>query len=149
MGLIQPLLSWPLGTVAGTLTNEFGSKAINYSAFGLIGHNGRDIAAPAGTLVYATHAGVCWVYSDPGGYGLTVEIWDPQIAGGSAFKTINGHLSKQIVAHGDKVVTGQPIGLVGTTGNSTGPHLHYGLKLLAGHNPGYRDWVDPKPFMER
>jgi hypothetical protein len=84
VALIQPRLSWPLGKVAGVLTNEFGSNAVNYSAFGLVGHNGRDLAAPAGTPIYATHAGQCWVYDDPLGYGQVVEIWDPTIASGSA-----------------------------------------------------------------
>jgi Peptidase family M23/Transglycosylase SLT domain len=147
--LIQPLLAWPLGTVAGMITQEFGATGIDYSRFQLIGHNGRDIAAPLGTPIYAAHAGVCWVYDDPSGYGLTVEIWDPQIAGGSAFKTIYGHMSKQSVIHGQTVVAGDKIGEVGSTGNSTGAHLHMGLKLLQGKNPGYRDWCDPVPFMDR
>jgi len=147
--LIEPLLAWPLGAVAGTLTNEFGSNAVNYSAFGLIGHNGRDIAAPAGTPVVATHAGQCWVYNDPAGYGNVVEIWNPMIAGGSPYKTISAHLSRFAVINGQRVEPGMVIGYVGSTGNSSGNHLHFGIKLLQGRNPGYANWVDPKSFMAR
>jgi Peptidase family M23 len=163
--LIQPLLAWPLGAVAGSVTQEFGcdlrwgTSSVDYSwvkmpmpngqVLSMAGHNGRDIAAPLGTPIYATHAGVCWVYDDPGGYGLTVEVWDPKIDGGSAFKTIYGHMSKQSVVHGQPVAAGAKIGEVGTTGNSTGYHCHFGFKLLQGNCPAYRGWIDPKPFMNR
>ena len=163
--LITPLLLWPLGAVAGKITQEFGcdlrwgTSSVDYSwvktpmpngqVLSMAGHNGRDIAAPLGTPIYAMHAGVCWVYDDPGGYGLTVEIWDPKIDGGSAFKTIYGHMSKQVAIHGQPVAAGALIGLMGSTGNSTGVHTHTGLKLLQGNCPAYRGWIDPKPFMDR
>lgn len=151
--LIQPLLAWPLGTVVlGTITQRFGENPANYAVFGLIGHNGLDIGVPIGTPVYASHAGQAWVYTDTGlkgGYGQVVEIWDPQIASGSAFKTIYAHLSDWAVADHVHVEAGQLIGHTGSTGNSTGPHIHFGIKLLQGRNTGYLNWTDPAPYLDR
>ena len=95
----------------------------------------------------ATHGGECWVYDDPAGYGLTVEVWAPEVDNASAYKTIYGHLSEQIAVCGQRIEAGMVLGLVGSTGNSTGPHLHFGIKLLQGKNPGYLNWVDPRGFM--
>jgi hypothetical protein len=135
-----------LDPCAGRISQEFGEKKVDYSAYNLIAHNGRDIAAPKGTPVIASHDGECWVYEDSG-YGKTVEIWYPRIEAGALFKTIYAHLSAFRVGHKQMVKAGQVIGLVGSTGNSTGPHLHFGIKFLRGKNPGYRDWVDPRPWL--
>lgn len=151
--LITPLLAWPLGPVVlGTLTQRFGENPANYAIFGLIGHNGIDVGIPLGTPVYASHAGQAWIYTDTGlrgGYGRVVEIWNPQIAGGSAFKTIYAHLSDWSVADRAHVQAGQLIGHTGSTGNSTGPHIHFSIKLLQGRNPGYLNWTDPAPYLNR
>lgn len=129
------------------VTQEFGEDKSDYSKYGLIHHNGRDLAAPLGTKVYATHDGQAWVYIDAG-YGFTVELWAPAVDG-RKYKTISAHLSRILVPHGARVREGQLIGLVGSTGNSTGPHLHFGVKIYANgaKNPGYRDWVDPRGFL--
>jgi murein DD-endopeptidase MepM/ murein hydrolase activator NlpD len=145
--IISPKLIWPLRNIEGTVTQGFGEHAIDYSAYGLIGHNGRDIAAPKGTTIQATHPGQCWCYEDPG-YGKVVEVWYPNIEHG-IFKTISAHMD--FIGADDKsmVNVGDSIGLLGSTGNSTGPHVHFGLKLLGGVNPGYRNWIDPVPFMDK
>ena len=84
-------------------------------------HTGLDIDAPYGTIVKATGKGVVVRAGiSQSGYGIQVEIDH-----GNGFKTKYAHLSKVLVKIGDKVERGTPIGKVGSTGLSTGPHLHY------------------------
>lgn len=87
-------------------------------------HNGLDIAAPRGTKVFAPAAGVVELaqnhYSSNRGYGRMVIINH-----GNGMKTLYGHLHKIFVKPGDEVRRYDVIGLVGSTGRSTGPHLHY------------------------
>ena len=83
-------------------------------------HSGIDLAAPLGTTVVASAAGHAQVVVSATGFGLHVVIDH-----GGALQTLYGHLSAVIIADGDEVSTGQPIGAVGSTGNSTGPHLHF------------------------
>lgn len=83
-------------------------------------HTGVDITAPKGTPVYATADGTVTSESPGGGYGLTIVINH-----GYTYKTLYAHLSKKAVKPGQKVKRGQVIGYVGSTGMSTGAHLHY------------------------
>jgi hypothetical protein len=83
-------------------------------------HNGVDIAAPKGTPVYATANGVVASTAYQSGLGNLIVINH-----GNGYSTSYGHLSKIMVASGHKVNRGELIGLVGSTGYSTGPHLHY------------------------
>lgn len=83
-------------------------------------HTGIDIAAKKGTPVYATADGVVSREQPGGGYGQVIVINH-----GYSYKTLYAHLSKKAVKPGEKVVRGQVIGYVGSTGISTGPHLHY------------------------
>jgi murein DD-endopeptidase MepM/ murein hydrolase activator NlpD len=100
-------------------------------------HSGLDLAAPLHTPVRAAHAGVVMSGVNRGGYGLFVLI-DRDLAGD--FSTLYAHLSVALVSSGDPVSAGQLIGLVGSTGNSTGPHLHFEVRL---HNVP----VDPAPYL--
>jgi murein DD-endopeptidase MepM/ murein hydrolase activator NlpD len=87
-------------------------------------HEGVDIAAPQGTGVYVSAEGaVQRTGYDPAGYGRFVEIRHP-----NGMSTLYGHLSRVDVASGEKVETGARIGLVGSTGRSTGPHLHFEVR---------------------
>lgn len=79
-----------------------------------------DFSANTGTPVYATGNGTVTTSGRQSGYGLTVEIDH-----GFDYKTLYAHLSKILVKRGQKVKRGEIIGLVGSTGKSTGPHLHY------------------------
>lgn len=87
-------------------------------------HAGLDFAAHEGTPVYATADGVVDVAERKGGYGNCIDI-----VHGYNYMTRFGHLSQILVSKGDKVHRGQLIGKVGSTGKSTGPHLHYEVRF--------------------
>jgi hypothetical protein len=102
-------------------------------------HKGQDIAAPTGTKVKSVDDGVV-VRSSPveqgGGYGNFIVIKHKD------FYSAYGHLSKREVNKGDTVKRGQLIGLVGSTGLSTGPHLHFEIRKTENGSQ-----VDPKPYL--
>lgn len=86
-------------------------------------HNGLDLSQPAGTSVYATADGlVRWVTWNGDGLGLAVCIEHP-----TGYQSVYGHLSAYTIRQGDVVKRGTLIGRVGSTGRSTGPHLHYAI----------------------
>jgi len=86
-------------------------------------HAGLDFAAPQGTPVYATADGVVTAAERAGGYGNKIDIDH-----GFNYLTRYGHLSKIDVVPGQRVSRGDKIGEVGSTGKSTGPHLHYEVR---------------------
>lgn len=83
-------------------------------------HDGIDIAANTGTAIYATEAGQVTYSGWKGGYGNFISI-----SHGGGYTTRYGHASVLLVRSGQKVKKGQMIAKVGSTGNSTGPHLHF------------------------
>jgi murein DD-endopeptidase MepM/ murein hydrolase activator NlpD len=86
---------------------------------------GIDLIEPFGSPVYAADDGVvALVGSSTNGYGTYVVI-----AHSGGLDTLYGHLSAALVTIGQRVAQGQPIGLEGSTGNSTGPHLHFELRI--------------------
>ncbi|WP_374728280.1 M23 family metallopeptidase [Catenuloplanes atrovinosus] len=100
-------------------------------------HAGIDLAAASGTTVRAAGAGtVVTAGSNYGGYGLSVLVDH-----GNGFYTHYAHLSRVSVAAGDRVTAGQRIGAEGSTGNSTGPHLHFEV------HDGRWNQVDPAAWM--
>ena len=98
-------------------------------------HPGVDIGADYGTPVHASAAGTVAAAGWDGGYGQKIDIDH-----GNGYHTWYAHLSKMEVQPGQYVVKGQEIGLVGSTGFSTGPHLHYQV-MLDGAT------VDPTPYL--
>jgi murein DD-endopeptidase MepM/ murein hydrolase activator NlpD len=87
-------------------------------------HAGIDFVAPAGTAVGSARAGrVTWA-GPRGSYGNAVVV-----AHGSGVRTLYAHLSRVDVAVSERVATGEQIGLVGSTGHSTGPHLHFEVRV--------------------
>jgi murein DD-endopeptidase MepM/ murein hydrolase activator NlpD len=86
-------------------------------------HSGIDLAAPLGTPVHAAAAGIAKVVDGPG-YGLHVMV-----AHDRGTLTLYGHLSAVLVKTGDAVGRDEVIGLVGSSGMSTGPHLHFEVRL--------------------
>jgi murein DD-endopeptidase MepM/ murein hydrolase activator NlpD len=87
-------------------------------------HHGIDLAAPTGTPVYATADGIVGRADWYSSYGLYISINH-----GGSMETRYAHLSRLAVAAGDNVKKGDLIGYVGSTGRSTGPHLHYEVRV--------------------
>ena len=107
---------WP---TRGWVTSDFGYRKSPFTGL-RENHEGLDIAARIGSPVRAPADGIVIVAGKESGYGNMVEIDH-----GYGYITRYGHNSKHLVKAGDKVKRGQPIALVGNTGRSTGPHLHY------------------------
>lgn len=109
----------------GRFTSGFGMRRDPFTGR-MHFHYGIDLAAPIGTPVYAPADGVVKrIKREPRGYGLLLEINH-----GMGITTRYGHLSKVLVKPGQKVKRGQIIARVGNTGRSTGPHLHYEVRVL-------------------
>ena len=87
-------------------------------------HSGVDYAAPHGTAIYAAEDGVVLTSGWINGYGYTVTVNH-----GGGYVTLYAHCSKLLVSAGQKVSAGQTIAKVGSTGNSTGNHLHFEVKV--------------------
>lgn len=145
------------------ITQHFGE---NLNAFykneGLLGHQGVDIAMPTGTPIISPCSGVVSAVSVDiqKGEGVSVISDDIFQWNGQDCKLIcvMWHMKDQsiVVKVGDKVSTGQLLGLSNNTGQSTGPHLHFSTipittdgsrRSLAGRNNGYEGCVDPLPFL--
>jgi murein DD-endopeptidase MepM/ murein hydrolase activator NlpD len=115
-GIGQPIPGAPLGSPFGLRNDPLGGGA----GF----HPGVDLDATSGTPIHAAGAGIVVVAGDCGGYGNCVVIDH-----GSSLATLYGHQSGVLVQVGEHVDAGQTIGLVGSTGMSTGPHLHFEVRL--------------------
>jgi murein DD-endopeptidase MepM/ murein hydrolase activator NlpD len=118
----------------GFISSFFGSRVdpfTGYTAF----HPGVDFAGEEGAQVVAVATGVVTWAGDHMGYGNLVEINH-----GNGYVTRYGHNSRVLVKAGDTVQKGQPLALVGSTGHSTGPHVHF--EVLRDGNP-----VDPMAFI--
>jgi murein DD-endopeptidase MepM/ murein hydrolase activator NlpD len=119
-------LAWP---VAGTLGDPFGPRGSRF-------HAGVDLVADAGTPVSAAAPGrVTWAGWLDGGWGNLVVV-----AHTDGVRTLYAHLSEIDVQVGDWVATGTDLGLVGATGDATGPHLHFEVRLRGAA-------VDPVPAL--
>ena len=113
-------LQWP---VAGKLTSGFGNRS--HPIFGGTRfHSGVDLAAPNGTPIVAADGGEVLQASYSGGYGNSILIYH-----GGGFATFYAHMSGFAVGQGQMVKRGQVIGYVGTTGWTTGPHLHFEVRV--------------------
>lgn len=116
------VFAWPVPD-SYRITSEFGYRKDPFTGK-TSGHNGMDIGAPQGTTIVAAADGVVSVASYVRGYGNTVMIEH-----GGNVRTLYGHIRNGgiMVKVGDKVKKGQKIAEVGSTGRSTGPHLHFGV----------------------
>jgi hypothetical protein len=126
------------------ITQVFGVNRDDYIQFGLAGHNGIDIGAWTGTRIRAAEDGtVIEVSSDPLGYGFTVYL-----LGDSGRGWRHGHFSRLDVIQSQRVTRGDVLGLSGNSGNSSGPHLHLGMRPANPNNAnGYGGYVDPMPVL--
>ena len=125
---------WP---VRGYITSGVGDRSNPFSGAGSEVHPGLDISATHGTSVEAPGDGIVIVASPYGGYGNMVAIDH-----GYGLTTRFGHLSRIDVKVGDHVHRGSQLGAVGSTGRSTGPHLHYEVRL-------YDRVVDPMNYLPK
>lgn len=115
-----PTMQWP---VAGEITSPFGQRK-NPMGAGEDFHPGLDIAADEGTPITAASAGRVIAAGPDGGYGNLIVVDD-----GNGVTTRYGHCSQIFARVGDAVMPGQTIGAVGSTGHSTGPHLHFEVRV--------------------
>jgi murein DD-endopeptidase MepM/ murein hydrolase activator NlpD len=118
-----------------SLTSGFGMR-IHPVLGGRRGHKGIDLAMPTGTPIYATADGVISKAEWFSSYGLYISLEH-----GGNIQTRYGHMSRLNVAAGQQVRKGDLIGYVGSTGRSTGPHLHYEVRI-----GGVA--VNPVPYMQ-
>jgi LysM repeat protein len=120
-------LNWPL---KGRITSPYGLRDRGF-------HHGLDIGAKAGTPIKAAQAGtVRFAGYKNQFYGNAVEIVHD-----NGLITVYGHTSKNLVKEGQRVTAGQSIALVGSTGRSTGPHLHFEVRIDDRA-------VDPMPYLK-
>jgi murein DD-endopeptidase MepM/ murein hydrolase activator NlpD len=111
---------WP---VKGWVTSGFGPRISPFTGHPAM-HRGVDISVPANTPFVAPANGVVTLARWDGGLGNAIKIDH-----GYGYQTVYGHLNKILVRHGQRVKRGDVIGLVGNTGLSTGPHLHYQVSV--------------------
>lgn len=116
------------------LTSNFGVRADPFNGHARM-HKGIDIPGPVGTPIYATADGIVSKSEWMNGYGNLVEI-----SHGNDTETRYGHLSKLLVQPNERVYRGQLIGLMGSTGRSTGSHLHYEIRVAG-------EAINPLPFV--
>jgi murein DD-endopeptidase MepM/ murein hydrolase activator NlpD len=120
----------------GWISSYFGGRADPFTGRNAF-HRGLDFAGPAGSEVVAVASGVVTYSKERFGYGKCVEINH-----GNGYVTRYAHNQRVLVQAGDTVQKGQPIALIGSTGRSTGPHLHFEV-LKQGRA------VDPMSFVKR
>jgi len=126
--------AWP--TRGGWLSSTYGYRADPFTGEKAM-HRGVDIANRYGAPAYAASAGIVVFAGKTRDFGYMVEI-----AHGYGYLTRYGHLSALSVRAGDEVTTGQMLGRIGSTGRSTGPHLHYEVHRFGRH-------LNPRPFLPR
>ncbi|HOJ93183.1 MAG TPA: M23 family metallopeptidase, partial [Dictyoglomaceae bacterium] len=114
-------LSWP---VIGSISSKFGMRPHPILGGAPLSHTGIDIAVAYGTPIKAAASGKVIYAGWYGGYGNLI-ILDH----GGNISTLYGHLSKIVVKIGEEVAEGEIIGYVGSTGLSTGPHLHFEVRV--------------------
>jgi murein DD-endopeptidase MepM/ murein hydrolase activator NlpD len=124
--------TWP---VEGRLTDGFGDRRNPFGGYSSEFHAGQDIATNYGTPVTATANGVVIFTGFQNGYGQVVVIDH-----GGGLTTRYGHLSHIDATVGQNITRGEQLGRVGSSGRSTGPHVHYEIRI--NDEP-----VDPRPYL--
>ncbi len=124
------------------ITQLFGKNPQNYAQFGLKGHEGIDYGMPNGTPVLAAYEGIVGEAGNQRQYGNYVKVlhaWG---------ETVYAHLEKFSVGEGDRVKAGDIIGHSDNTGNSTGSHLHFGIRINPySRSDGWAGFSDPLPYL--
>lgn len=126
----------PLGLpFPGSITSTFGHRENPFGGSTIETHKGLDIKGPIGAEVKAMAKGEVEFAGLKGGFGNCIILKH-----GNGFETLYGHLSKILVTVGQQINIGQQIGSIGSTGRSTGPHLHYEI-----HRNGQK--INPETFL--
>ena len=107
--------------LSGTITSEFGEREATIEGM-TTNHKGIDIAANSGTDIKAAISGTVSVAEENSEYGKFIKIVNGDVM------TVYAHCKTLKVKVGDKIKVGQTIATVGSTGNSTGPHLHFEIR---------------------
>ncbi len=129
---------WPLGNASCYISSSYGYRSASISGWSF--HGGTDITGGgiSGKPVYASRGGtVITAVTSNSGYGIYVLIDH-----GDGYSSLYAHMSARYVSAGDSVSQGQMIGRVGSTGNSTGPHLHFEIRY-------YGEKKDPMGFVSK
>ncbi|MCX7028671.1 MAG: M23 family metallopeptidase [Spirochaetes bacterium] len=129
---LQILYDFPI--VRGKITSRYGSRADPFTGE-IAFHNGIDIGAPEGTAVHAARDGIVAEVGASPVLGTYVVITHP-----GGWQTVYGHLSSTAVAAGANMALGALVGSVGSTGKTTGPHLHFEVRRKGSA-------VDPFPLL--
>lgn len=141
------------------VTQKFGLRPEYYGQWGFKGHEGIDLTGVSkkpSVPFYAIEDGIVVRDTDTPdsdisnkAYGIKVVIWNP-----NTFRAWwYCHLASNLVKLGDRVGMGQALGMTNNTGNSSGPHLHLGLRMsdsngyVINTNNGYKGFIDPEPFL--
>lgn len=132
-----PAFGWPL---RGPLTQPFGCTEFELErpAADCPGgfHTGIDLGLPQGTPIHASAGGLAYAFQDDLRYGNHVIVQHP-----GGYSTVYGHMVRTNVGWGQPVAGGDVIGFVGSTGNSTGPHLHFEIRFAGAPQ-------DPMPYLD-
>lgn len=123
------------GMTQANISSHFGGRA-SPGGIGSTNHQGVDIAFPTGTKILACESGKITHAGWSGGLGKCVIIDH-----GKGVQTVYGHMSEVIAIKGQMAMRGQVIGKVGSTGNSTGPHLHLGVKVNGSYVNPEKGWL--------
>ena len=134
-GMIAIPSAKPVPAAQARFTSSFGTRSDPFKATRAM-HSGIDLAGPIGTSIYATADGYVGRAGVVGGYGNLVELEH-----GKSIQTRYGHLSAILVRAGQRVKRGELIARMGSTGRSTGSHLHYEVRVDGRA-------VNPIPFMQ-
>jgi murein DD-endopeptidase MepM/ murein hydrolase activator NlpD len=112
----------------GVVTSGIGWRLDPFGSGKMTYHNGYDIAVPIGSKVYPVEEGTVYFAGTYRGYGEMVAVDH-----GNGYVTIYGHNSRVLVKPGDRVQTTTVLALSGSSGRSTGPHVHYELRQVPGY----------------
>jgi murein DD-endopeptidase MepM/ murein hydrolase activator NlpD len=134
---LSTLKSIPLGLpYNGNVTSDYGYRSNPFGGYSSEFHPGIDLKGPYGDPIFATADGVIENSDWNGGYGNAVIINHE-----FGYTTLYGHLSRVNVSDGERINAGDLIGFIGSTGRSTGPHLHYEIRRNG-------EDIDPIPFLK-
>lgn len=136
--------AWP--TEFRVINQLFGVNREFYARFNLPGHEGLDLKATLGSRLFCVAPGqVKVVHTNAGSHNYGIHV---RVAHADGYETIYGHMQQALVQVNQNVATGTLLGIAGSTGNSTGPHLHLTLKKAGASQGGFpSNIIDPTPFL--